>query len=184
MTASRGSLCRRHRAGTSVGLQAVHRDDLVPLPHLDGEGLCPFGHHLVRAGIWGRQWLLLAANTHVYVLCPGQVSWLGICSHCIRCLPRGWWRHVDMWRICWPPCCAVAQLPHTWLTCQWQSTGTRCRPKKQVKNPPSPRRVVDPKWFVSDPTFKEVSAPTPDPVSIRQRWSPPRKSCAVTILMF
>jgi hypothetical protein len=46
-------------------------------------------------------------------------------------------------------------------------------------------RVVDPEWFVSDPTpdptFKEVSAPTPDPDPlfwIRQRWSPPRESCA------
>ena len=65
----RGSLCRRHRAGTGVGLQAVHRDDLLSLAHLDGEVLCPCRHHLVWAGIWGCQRVLLAANTHIYNTC-------------------------------------------------------------------------------------------------------------------
>jgi hypothetical protein len=41
-TAARSSRCRRHRTGTRVGgLQAVHRDDLLPLAHLDGVGLRP-----------------------------------------------------------------------------------------------------------------------------------------------
>jgi hypothetical protein len=37
----------------------------------------------------------------------------------------------------------------------------------QVKKPPSPRKVVDPKQIISDPdpTFKKVSAPTLDSVS-------------------
>jgi hypothetical protein len=34
-----------------VGLQAVHRDDLLPLAYLDGEGLRPLSHHLVQASI-------------------------------------------------------------------------------------------------------------------------------------
>jgi hypothetical protein len=59
----RGGLCRRHRAGTSVGLQVVHRDDLLPFAHLDGEG-----HHLVWAGIWGSKRIQLAVNTHLYAL--------------------------------------------------------------------------------------------------------------------
>jgi len=43
--------------------------------------------------------LLLAANTNVYVLCSGQVSWLGVCSRCIGCRPRRWWKHADMRRV-------------------------------------------------------------------------------------
>jgi hypothetical protein len=48
-TAVGSSHCWRHQAETGVGLQAVHRDDLLPRAHLDGEGLRPCGHHLVWA---------------------------------------------------------------------------------------------------------------------------------------
>jgi hypothetical protein len=34
--AARSGLCRRHRAKASVGLETVHRDDLLPLARLDG----------------------------------------------------------------------------------------------------------------------------------------------------
>jgi hypothetical protein len=40
------------------------------------------------AGIWGCQWLLLAANTLVHVFCSAQVSWQGTCSQCQ--LPAAW----------------------------------------------------------------------------------------------
>ncbi len=53
--AARGGLCRRHWARAGVGLQAVHRDDLLPLAHLDGEGFNPLGNNLVWTGKWGRQ---------------------------------------------------------------------------------------------------------------------------------
>ncbi len=56
--------------GTSVGLQAVHRDDLLPLPHLEGKGLCPSGHHPVWAGVWGRKRLLLTCA----LLWPGELA--------------------------------------------------------------------------------------------------------------
>jgi hypothetical protein len=36
---ARSNLCRRKQAG--VGLQKVHRDNLLPLARLDGEGLRP-----------------------------------------------------------------------------------------------------------------------------------------------
>ncbi len=35
---------------------------------------------------------------------------------------------------CWPPCCPVAQLPPSWLTCQWRSAGIFGPPKKQVED--------------------------------------------------
>jgi hypothetical protein len=66
----------------------VLRDDLLPLTHLDGEGLPPCGHHLVQAIIWDRQRLLLAANTHIHVL-----RWQGVSSCSLGCWPRRWWRH-------------------------------------------------------------------------------------------
>ncbi len=70
-------------------------------------------------------------------------------SPIINCYPVGWQltslrtchpigdeKHLCT---CWPPCCAVAELPPTWLTCQWRSTGTGGLPKKQVKDPPDQR---------------------------------------------
>jgi hypothetical protein len=44
----------------------------------------PSDHHLVWAGIWGHQKLLLAAVTHLHMFCSGQVSWGGVCGRCIR----------------------------------------------------------------------------------------------------
>ncbi len=67
----RGGLSGRYFTQAGVRLQAIHRHDLLPLAHVDGEGLGPLGDHQVWAGIWGRQRLLLATNMHVHVLRPG-----------------------------------------------------------------------------------------------------------------
>jgi hypothetical protein len=48
--AARNSLYRGYRAEAGVGLQAVNRDDLLPLDHLDGECLGPLGEHQEWAG--------------------------------------------------------------------------------------------------------------------------------------
>ncbi len=43
-----------------------------------GKVFDPLGHHLVRAGIWGRQQFLLAANLHVRthaLLLPNELAW-------------------------------------------------------------------------------------------------------------
>ncbi len=73
--AARGGLSRSDWTRTCVRLQPVHWHDLLPLAHLDGEGLRPLGDHQVGAGIWGRQRLLLAANPHVHVLSEPAESW-------------------------------------------------------------------------------------------------------------
>ncbi len=66
--AASGGLSRREWTRTRVRLQPIHRHDLLPLAHLDGESLRSSGDHQVWGGIWGRQRLLLAANPHVHIL--------------------------------------------------------------------------------------------------------------------
>ncbi len=56
------------------------------------------------------------------------------------------------WSTCyWPPCCAVAQLPPTWLTRHQWSKATHGPSKKQVEDPPGPRAcgriwMLEPEW--------------------------------------
>jgi hypothetical protein len=64
----KSSHCRRYRAKTGVGFQAVHGNYLLLLAHLDGECL---HDHQVGAAIWGCQRLLLAANSQAHMVCLG-----------------------------------------------------------------------------------------------------------------